>query len=346
MLPAAAGSYVATHLDDAMGTDMPATLRLASALFAMLAICAGAAQAQDWPSKQAVKIIVPFTAGSATDIVARTVFDQVGKQLGQSFVFENRGGAGTTLGMAAVAKADPDGYTLLAHSTSHVVVQSTYAKLPFSVADDFAGISLLATLPFVAATSTKYKTLKDLITAGKAPGSQINYGTAGVGSSGQLFMERLRMAAGFPATHVPFRGTPEGMTEVVAGRLDMYPAPVLNAIELARDGKISVLAVSSAKRAPLIPDVPTLAEAGLPDATYNFWTGSFAPAKTPKAIIERLNREVVAALRQKEIADKIVALGGDPSPMTPAEFDAFIKSEIAINAEILKASGFKPQQAQ
>jgi tripartite-type tricarboxylate transporter receptor subunit TctC len=302
-----------------------------------------AAEAQEWPGKEPIKIIVPFSGGSATDIIARTVFDQVGRQIGQTFVVENRGGAGTTLGSAMVAKADPDGYTMLVNSTSHVVVASTYANLPYSVADDFRGISELADIPFVVAASTKYKTLDDLIAAGKMPGSNILYGTAGAGSSGQLFMERLRLAAGFAATNVPFRGTPEGMSEVIAGRIDAYPAPALNALPLAQDGKIHVLAISAAKRLALMPDVPTLAELGLPNALYNFWIGAFAPAKTPKPLFDRLNREVVAALGRKDIADKIRALGGEPAPMTAGEFDTFVRKEIAINAEIVKASGYKPQ---
>ncbi len=302
-----------------------------------------AASAQDWPAKQPIKIVVPFSAGSATDITARTVFEQVAKQLGQTFVVENRGGAGTTLGSGMVAKAEPDGYTLLVNSTSHVVVASTYAKLPFNVADDFTAVSLLASIPFVVATATKYKMLQDLIDAGKKPGSTILYGTAGAGSSGQLFMERFRLAAGFPATHVPFRGTPEGMTEVIAGRIDMYPAPAVNAITLAKEGKVSALAVSSPRRLPLMPDVRTVGEAGLPDAEYNFWVGAFLPARTPKPIVDRLNSEIVAALKVKDVADKIIALGGDPSPMTPAEFDAFVRKEIALNGEIVKASGYQPQ---
>lgn len=314
--------------------------RVVVAVFCMTPL---AAAAQEWPARQPIKIIVPFSAGSATDIVARTVFDQVGKSIGQSFVVENRGGAGTTLGSGMVAKAEPDGYTLLVNSTSHVVVASTYAKLSYSVADDFAPVAALASIPFVIATSTRYKTLKDLVEAGRKPGSNILYGTAGAGSSGQLFMERFRLAAGFPATHVPFRGTPEGMNELVAGRLDIYPAPALNAISLAKDGKINVLAISSQKRLALMPDVPTLSEAGLAGALYNFWIGAFAPAKTPGTIVERLNREVVAALNVKSVADKIVALGGEPSPMSSAEFAAFVRKEIAINAEIVKASGYKPQ---
>jgi tripartite-type tricarboxylate transporter receptor subunit TctC len=302
-----------------------------------------AANAQDWPGKEPIKIIVPFSAGSATDIIARTVFDQVGNQIGQTFVVENRGGAGTTLGAAMVARAEPDGYTLLVNSTSHVVVASTYADLPYNVANDCASISGLADMPFVIATSTKYNTLKDLIAAGKKPGSHVLYGSAGAGSSGQLFMERLRLAAGFAATHVPFRGTPEGMNELVAGRLDVYPAPVLNALPLAKGGKIHVLAVSATKRLALMPEVPTLGEEGLPNALYNFWIGAFAPAKTPKPIIDRLDREIVAALARKDIAGKIRALGGEPAPMLPSQFDAFVRKEIAANAEIVKAAGLKPQ---
>jgi tripartite-type tricarboxylate transporter receptor subunit TctC len=308
----------------------------------ILVLAAPAAHAQDWPSREPIKIIVPFSAGSATDIVARTVFDRVGSDIGQTFVVENRGGAGTTLGSAMVARADPDGYTLLVNSTSHVVVASTYPNLPYNVADDLSAISELADIPFVIATSTKYQTLKDLIAAGKKPGGNVLFGSAGAGTSGQLFMERLRLTAGLAATQVPYRGTPEAMTELIAGRLDAYPAPALNALPLVNAGKIHVLAISATKRLPLMPDVPTLAEEGLPDALYNFWIGAFAPAKTPKPIVDRLNRSVVAALKSQDIADKIRALGGEPAPMTPAEFDAFVRKEIAVNAEIVKASGYKP----
>jgi len=296
------------------------------------------AAAQEWPSKQPIKLVVPFGAGSATDLVARTVLEQVGKQIGQTIVVENRGGAGTTLGAAMVAKAEPDGYTILVNSTSHAVVASTYSHVPYSVENDFAAIGTLADSPFVVAAATKYKTLNDLVEAGKKPGANILFGSSG--SSGQLFMEQFRAVAGFKGTNVPFRGTPEAMTEVVTGRIDMFPAPAPSAIALTRDGKVNSLAVSSAKRSPLLPNVPTMAEAGLPKASYNFWIGAFAPAKTPKPIVERLNREIVAALAVKSVADKIMALGGTPMPMTPADFETFVRKEIAINAAIVKASGF------
>jgi tripartite-type tricarboxylate transporter receptor subunit TctC len=302
-----------------------------------------AAQAQDWPTRQPIKVVVPFTAGSATDITARTVVDQVGRQLNQTFVIENKGGAGTSLGSYLVARADPDGYTILINSTSQVVVASTYAKLPYSVADDFAPIGALADVPFLVGTNVKYKTLKELIEAGKKPGASILYGTAGAGSSGHLFMELLRLTVGYPVTHVPFRGTPEAMTEMIAGRLDMYPTPAANAVPLTSEGKISALAVSSPKRLPTMPEVATLRELGLPDAEYQFWVGAFAPAKTPKPIVERLNREIAAALQLKDVADKILALGGSPLPMTVPEFESFVHKQIELNARIVKAAGYQPQ---
>jgi tripartite-type tricarboxylate transporter receptor subunit TctC len=311
--------------------------------FAMALGPLGAA-AQEWPTKQAIKVMVPFTAGSATDITARTVMDQVGRQIGQTIVVENRGGAGTTLGSNLVARSEPDGYNILVSSTSMVVVASTYLNLPYSVTNDFVGLGALADVPFLVGTSTKYKTLKELIEINKKPGGNILYGTAGPGSSGHLFMEQLRLAAGYPVTHVPFRGTPEAMTEMVAGRLDMYPTPAVNAIPLSRDGKISTLAVSSPKRLPTMPEVATLRELGMPDAEYQFWVGAFAPAKTPKPIVERLNREIGAALRVKEVGDKILALGGTPMPMTQPEFETFVKQQIEINAKVVKAAGYQPQQ--
>jgi tripartite-type tricarboxylate transporter receptor subunit TctC len=311
--------------------------------FAMALDPLGAA-AQEWPTKQAIRVMVPFTAGSATDITARTVMDQVGRQIGQTIVVENRGGAGTTLGSNLVARSEPDGYNILVSSTSMVVVASTYLNLPYSVTNDFVGLGALADVPFLVGTSTKYKTLKELIEINKKPGGNILYGTAGPGSSGHLFMEQLRLAAGYPVTHVPFRGTPEAMTEMVAGRLDMYPTPAANAIPLSRDGKISTLAVSSPKRLPTMPEVATLRELGLPDAEYQFWVGAFAPAKTPKPIVERLNREIGAALRVKEVGDKILALGGTPMPMTQPEFETFVKQQIEINAKVVKAAGYQPQQ--
>ena len=311
----------------------------------LVAACAAVwpvvAVAQDWPARQPIKVIVPFTAGSSTDISARVVFEQVGRQIGQSFIVESRTGAGTTIGAAAVARSEPDGYTLLVSSTSHVTVASTYAKISYSPTEDFAGITTLASLPLVIIAPLKYKTLADLVAAGRS--GSLNFGSAGAGSAGHLFLERVRIAGGMNAVHVPFRGTPEGVTEILADRLDFHVAPVLNAVPLYNEGKLSALAVGSGARASSLPKVPTTAEAGLKDAGYEFWIAAMAPVKTPRAIIERLNREAVAALGKKDIADKIAGLGGAPMPMTPAQLDGFLRTEQAINAAVVKASGFKPQ---
>jgi tripartite-type tricarboxylate transporter receptor subunit TctC len=302
------------------------------------------ATAQEWPTKEPIKVIVPFTAGSATDIIARVVFNQVSKQIGQAVVVENRGGGGTTIGSAAVAHADPDGYTLLANSTSHVVVASVYAHLSYSVADDFTALTALASQPFVATAPTKYKTMADFVAYGRAHPGALNYGSNGVGTAGQLFMVNIGRAAKITMTHVPFRGTADAMTEMISDRLDLFPAPAPAMIELAKAGKVSALAVSTAKRSQAMPDVPTVAEAGLPDATYNFWIGAFAPAKTPPQISQRIHDEIIKALDNPDVKKEIVTLAADPMPMSMKDFDAFVRKDIALNAEIVEAAGIPKEQ--
>ncbi len=301
------------------------------------------AQAQEWPTKQPVRVVIPFTAGSGTDIVARTVFEQVGRQIGQAIVFENRGGAGTTVGSLAVMNAAPDGYTLLVNSTSHVVVASTYANLAYHPVNDFTPVTILAELPFVIAARAKYKTLKDLVNEGKAKPNSLNYGSAGAGSSGQLFIERFRIAAGFEAPHVPFRGTPEALTEIMGDRLDLFPAPAANVVGLAAEGKLSSLAISSRKRLPMLPQVPTTVEAGYPNSEYNFWVGALLPPKADPALVTRIHAQVKAALNNPDVQKKIEALGGQTAVLEPKDFTAFLHDELKLNADIVKASGFKPQ---
>ena len=315
--------------------------RFSGVVLAAAVVLSGGAQAQEWPTKQPIKVVVPFTAGSSTDISARVVFEQVGRQVGQTVVVENRTGAGTTIGSGFVARADPDGYTILVNSTSHVAVQATYAKLSYHPADDFAGISPLANLPLVIIAPTRYKNMADLVAAGRS--KSLNFGSAGAGSAGHLFLERFRLSAKMDATHVAFRGTPEGVTEIIADRLDFFTAPVLNAVPFVKDGKITAAAVGSAKRASSMPDIPTTSEAGVPNAGYEFWVGALVPVKTPRAIVDRINKEVLAALADKDVAGKIANLGGEPMPMTPAQFDKFLRDQIAVNIEVVKASGFKPQ---
>ena len=299
--------------------------------------------AQDWPMRQPIRIISPASAGSTSDIMARIVFEHVGQQLGQTVVVENHGGAGTTTGMAAVAKSPPDGYTILVNSTSYVVVASTYAKLPYNPYEDMVGIALLAHFPFVVATSRTYKNLADLVAAGRLQPSPLTSASLGIGSSGHLAIERLLHAAQFQATVVPFRGAPEAVAELAAGRLDMYAGVLPNVLELAKAGEINLVGVMSRKRSALIPDVPTTIEAGYPDSDYNFWMGSYLPAKTPRPIIERLNAEVAKALQDEGLKTKIRQLGGEVETMSVDQFNAFIAKERAINAGIVKLIGYQPR---
>ena len=302
---------------------------------------ASSAWAQTWPTRP-IKAIVPFSAGSAVDIVARTVLDQLATQLGQPIVVENRVGAGGTLGVGAVAKADPDGYTLLVHSTTHVVTASTYSNPGYDTRRDFAAITALASLPNVLVVPpNKYKTLKDLVAAAKARPGELNYASPGAGSAGHLNAERFLMASGIQAQHIPFKGGPEALTDLMADRVQFYFIPLPPARGLIAGGKVGVLAVSGSKRASALPDIPTTVEAGFPNSEYNFWVGMFAPAATPKAIVDKLNAETVKALQSSGVKEKLANIGGDPMPMTPAEFAAFVNKETDVNAALVKAAGIK-----
>jgi tripartite-type tricarboxylate transporter receptor subunit TctC len=310
----------------------------------LLASACGAL-AQDWPTKS-VRIIVPVSAGSATDVTARIVADHLTQQLGQPFVVENRTGAGGTTGMGYVAKqVEPDGYTILVHSAAFTIQPSTFPNLGYDSGKDFAGVTLLGMAPLVMiASPAKYKTLKDLVAAAKAKPNSINYSTVGYGAAAHLAAERLRLAAGFEAQQIPFRGAPEAINEVLAGRADFFFSPTLAAVPLIRDGKLSALAVASSKRALSLPEVPTTVEAGYPNSDYNFWLGMWVPLKTPRPIVDKLYGEVSKALALKEVRAKLIALGNEPEPMTPAQFDKFFHDDVALNAELVKAAGIKPNQ--
>jgi len=312
---------------------------VASSLFLMptITVC------QEWPSKQPIKAVVPFSAGSATDVIARSVFDQVSKQVGQTIVVENRVGAGGTIGANAVAKAEPDGYTLLVNSSSHTVTPSTYSKLPYDAAKDFTAIALLANLPsvLVASPAKGYKSIKDLVEAAKKNPGALNYASAGAGSAAHLTAERFKLSANIQAQHVAFKGAPEALTEIVADRIDFYFCPILPALSLIREGKLSALAVSSVRRASALPGVPTTVESGYLNSEYEFWIGTFAPRQTPKAITDRLYGEIGKALADPAVAEKLSKLGADPMQMSSPEFEGLIAREIESNAALVKATGVK-----
>ncbi len=315
----------------------------AMVLAVVLAILPGVASAQSWPSRP-IRVLIPFGAGSATDIVPRIVFEQLGAQLGQPLVVENRTGAGGTIAVSAVAKADPDGYTLLAHSNGYTVAPAIYSSLPYDAVNDIVGVSPFGALPnvLVISPSKGFKTFQDLVAAAKAKPGSLNYASVGIGSGTHLSVEKLRLSAGIDVVHIPFRGGPEALTEVIAGRVDFYFCPINTALPFIRDGRLVALVTSNTTRAPELPDVPTTLEAGYQNADFPIWIGMLAPAKTPREIVDRLNAEIIKALKLPTVHDKLAKTGVLPLIMTPAEFNARIRAEIISNAVVVKAAGITP----
>jgi tripartite-type tricarboxylate transporter receptor subunit TctC len=303
-------------------------------------LVSSAALAQSWPTKR-VTVVVPFTAGSATDIMARTVTQRLSEQLGQPFVVENRPGAGGTLGVGAVAKADPDGHTILVHSSSYTITPTTYPNTPYDTVRDLVGITPLALLPQVLVISPNkgIQTVQDLVRAAKAKPGAMNYASAGVGTATQLNAERFRLGAGIEAVHVPFRGTPEALTEIIAGRVDYYFCPVNAVLPMISEKQVLALAMGSSKRSIALPNLQTTLEAGVANSDYNFWVGMFVPSKTPREIVNRLQQEVAKALDVKDVRDSMAKLGAESMLMRPEEFDTYIRNEITTNATLVKAAG-------
>ena len=297
---------------------------------------------QTWPTR-VVKIISPFTAGNAGDTVARIVFDQVGQQLGQAFIIENKPGAGGTLAADFVAKSDPDGYTLLLSSASLSSQVVFHKTLPYDAIRDFAPVSLISVQPtvLVASPADNFKTLADLVAAAKAKPGALTFASAGIGSASHMAAERFRVATKIDVRHIPFRGA-EGLAEVMAGRIDFYNVPVAPAVPLLNAGKVTVLAVSTAKRAKLLPDVPTMAESGYPDAAYVFWGGLAAPAKTPRAIIDKLHGEIQKALTVPAVTEKLAKLGAEEEPLTVDQFQKFVSDDMAATLKLAKDAHLEP----
>jgi tripartite-type tricarboxylate transporter receptor subunit TctC len=299
-------------------------------------------RAQTWPADKPIRAVVPFSAGSTIDILGRLVLDPVSRQIGQTIVIENRGGAGGSIGSAQVSKADPDGYTLLVNAAAHSAAPAAYPNITYDPAKDFAGIAIFGVVPnvFAVAPSAGVKTLQQLAAKAKAAGT-MTFASAGVGSATHWAAERFLLSAGIKATHVPFRGGPEALTEVMTGRVDFCAIGIPATLPLIRDSRLVPLAVSTPKRSAALPDVPTISEAGFKDADYTFWNGMLAPAKTPRAIVDRLHAETMKALALPEVQAKLVPQGVEPMPLVPAEMDAMIAKEIASNLALAKAAGLK-----
>jgi tripartite-type tricarboxylate transporter receptor subunit TctC len=314
---------------------------VASAVFLILSLAMAAAD--NWPSRP-ITTISTVSAGNAGDTVARIVLDQVSKQIGQGFVLENRPGGGGTLGTAAVAKAEPDGYTVLLLTSSqgsYVVLHKTLAYDPFR---DFAPVALFGVQPsvLVAAPSKGWKSAADLVAAAKAKPGVLNFASAGLGSASHWAAERFRLATGINVQHIPFRGPVEAFTEVMTGRVDYYYLPITPALPNIREGKIVALAVSTPQRAPALPEVQTVAEAGYPDAEYLFWGGLAFPAKTPRGIVERLHAETNKALAVPAVRERLIQLGVLPRTMGVDEFTTFFHNEIKSTVKLAKDINFVP----
>ena len=303
------------------------------ALFA----AASAAMADTWPSRS-IQVISPFTAGNANDMVARVVLDRVSRQIGQSFVIENRPGGGGSLGAAAVAKADPDGYTILLYSSSLSAQVVLHKTLPYDPGRDFVPVILFGIQPsvLVTAPSKGWKSVADLVAAAKASPGTLNFASAGIGSASHMAGERFRIATDIKVQHIPFRGPVEAFTEVMAGRVDFYFLPIAPALANISNGTVVALAVSTPKRATLLPDVPTVAEAGYPSAQYLFWGGLAVPARTPRAIIDKLHGETQKALDLPAVQEKLATFGVQPTPMNVDEFTKFVRDDIAATVNLAK----------
>jgi tripartite-type tricarboxylate transporter receptor subunit TctC len=300
--------------------------------------------AEPWPTKS-LRAIVPYGAGSTTDIIPRLVFEQVSQQLGQAIVVENRAGAGGTIGANFVAKADPDGYTLLVNSSAHIIAPSLYPNLSYDPALDFAAVVPLGTSPNVLVVSPAkgFKSVGDFVAAAKAKPGGITFSSVGIGSATHLSAERFRFSAGIEAVHVPFKGGAEAMFEVMAGRVDFFFGPVGLVLPLVREGKLTALVVNGDTRTAALPEVPTTREAGFANAECPIWFGVFLPAKTPRDIVDRLNSETLKALQSPKLREKMAALGVDPMVMTPKEFDAFVQKEIVRDSVLVKSAGIKAE---
>jgi tripartite-type tricarboxylate transporter receptor subunit TctC len=298
------------------------------------------AQQQTFPNKP-IRMIVPFSPGSQTDILARWIGEKMTEKWTQQVVVDNRPSAGGTIASQYVLAANPDGHTLMMVSTGHAGNATLYSKLPYDTIKDFSGISRVASVPnlLVVSPTLGVKSVKELIALAKSKPGQLNFSSAGIGSGTQINGEMFKLAAGINATHVPYKGAPEALNEAMAGRVEFNFSPILVAAGQVKAGKVLALAVSTASRSPMFPDVPTVAEAGIPGFEYDQWYGLLASAKTPRPLINTVNQEVVRILNLPDMKERLLTQGATPAPTTPQEFDAFIRSEVKRFAQVLIAAG-------
>lgn len=312
------------------------------AVLVLLLAAFTAPAAAEYPEKP-VRLIVPQAPGSATDTVARILGAELGKELGQQILIDNRPGGALTLGLDLTAKADPDGYTILMHSSSFSAALVLHKSLPYDTLQDFVPVIPIGIQPVVliVAPSKGFKTVGDLVAAAKANPGAMNFASAGIGSTSHMGAERFRHAAGFKAQHIPFRGPAEAFAEVMTGRIDFYFLPLAPALSLVKQGKVVALAVGAEKRSIDLPDVPTMAEAGLPDAAYHFWGGIFVPAKTPPEVVRKLHDETAKALEVPEVRERLAKTATEPMPMSTAQFTKYFQDDVASTVKLAKDVGIE-----
>jgi tripartite-type tricarboxylate transporter receptor subunit TctC len=312
-------------------------------LAALCALAAGTASAQSWPTRP-IKYIVPFAPGGTTDILARTISEKLSIALGQPVVVENKPGAGGGVGADFTAKAAPDGYTIMGGTIStHAINASLYANLPYDPVKDFVAITLIARVPNLLVINPEIpaKTVAELIALLKANPNKYTFASSGNGTSQHLSGELFKSMAGVQMQHIPYKGSPPALQDVVGGQVTMTFDNITTALPLAKSGKLRALAVTTAKRSAVAPDVPTLAESGLVGFEVGSWQGVFAPAGTPPDIVKRLNTEIVKIINMPEVRDKLLALGAEPVGDTSEQFGAYVKTEVVKWSEVVKKSGAK-----
>jgi tripartite-type tricarboxylate transporter receptor subunit TctC len=313
-------------------------------LLALAPLAAVSQPAGDYPSRP-IHILVGFTPGGGPDITARWIAQKLGEAWKQQVIVDNRPGAGGTIAAGAVARAAPDGYTLLSVSSAHAVAAAIYPKLPYDTLKDLAGITETASSCYVlvAPPSLGTRTLRELIALAKAKPGQLNFASAGVGSGTHFAGEMLKAMAAIDVVHVPFKGIPESLTETVTGRVQFFMAPIANAVNLVRDGKLSGLAVSSAKRDLLLPDIPTIAESGVPGYESILWFGLLTSSGVPRPVVNRLNAEIAQILRGSDTYERFAPIGMTPRPMSPEAFDELIRNDIAVFSRIAREANIKAE---
>ena len=304
-----------------------------------------AATAQPYPNKP-VRLLVPFAPGGPNDVLGRVLAQKIGEQLAQQVVIDNRSGAGGIVGSEITARSVPDGYTLLFCGTACLAINpSLHKKLPYDPVKDFAPVSLVGTAPslLVVHPSLPVKTLKDLIDLAKSKPGQLDYASAGIGTPPHLSVALLKSRAGIDMVHVPYNGALRIMADLVAGHVKVYISGISLVLPFVKDGRLRAIAVTSAKRSPVMPDVPTMAESGLPGFEVSNWYAIVAPASTPHAIVTRLNREIIKALALTDVRNKFIEFGAEAAGSTPDELAVYIRSELRNWANVIKTADIKPE---